>query len=76
MTLDAEGLDFDIIKSIDFNKNFPKVICIETISFSNQSKGSKNTDLIDFIIDKGYILYADTFLNSIFVKKEVWENTN
>ena len=72
LSLDAEGFDFDILKSINFNHYYPKVICVETISFSKSGKGVKNQELIIFLESKGYFLYADTHINSIFVKKEIW----
>lgn len=73
LSIDAEGVDEIVLKSLDFANNFPIVICVETISFSNKGKGEKNHDLIEFIRSKGYILYADTYINSIFVRKERWE---
>ena len=33
LTIDAEGVDELILKSIDFKTNFPIVICVETLSF-------------------------------------------
>jgi FkbM family methyltransferase len=73
ITIDAEGVDEIVLKSIDFEQNFPVVICVETISFSNTGKGVKNDNLIAFIQSRGYMLYADTYINSIFVRKERWE---
>ena len=70
LSLDAEGFDFDILKSINFNQYYPKVICVETISFSKTGKGVKNQELIDFLLSKEYLLYADTHINSIFMHKE------
>lgn len=72
LNLDAEGIDEIVIKSIDYENNFPSVICVETISFSANRKGVKNQSLIDYLVQKGYLLYADTNINSIFVKKELW----
>ncbi|OXA89697.1 FkbM family methyltransferase [Flavobacterium hibernum] len=72
LSIDAEGIDELIIKSIDFDKNFPIVICIETISFSNSGNGLKNKELIKYIEQKGYLLYADTNINSIFVRESLW----
>lgn len=72
LSIDAEGIDELIIKSIDFDKNFPIVICIETISFSNSGNGLKNKELIKYIEQKGYLLYADTNINSIFVRENLW----
>ena len=72
LSVDAEGIDELIIKSIDFENNFPIVICIETISFSTTGNGVKNINLIKLIEDSGYMLYADTHINSIFVRKNNW----
>lgn len=72
LTIDAEGVDELILKSIDFERNYPIVICIETISFSMKGKGLKNNNIISFLESKGYLLYADTNINSIFVKKDKW----
>jgi FkbM family methyltransferase len=73
--VDVEGLDFDIIKSIDFDSvNVPHVICIETLSYSKDNTGVKNIELIDYIKSKGYFLYADTYVNSIFVNLNFWNN--
>lgn len=72
LSIDAEGMEELITESIDFTVK-PKVICIETLSFSNFGKGIKNTKLINFILGNGYILYADTYINSIFVEENSWQ---
>ena len=72
LSVDAEGVDEIIIKSIDFDRNFPIVICIETISFSTSGNGIKNMDLINYIVNNGYLHYADTNINSIFVRESFW----
>lgn len=74
LSIDAEGVDEIVLKSLDLMDNFPVVICVETISFSNKGKGRKNHELIEFIKSKGYLLYADTYINSIFVREENWNN--
>jgi FkbM family methyltransferase len=73
ISLDAEGLDFEILKSFDFRKYAPSVWCIETISFSQSGRGQKDQELISYLENKGYLLYADTYINSIFVKKTLWQ---
>lgn len=74
MSLDVEGFEMSILQSIDWEKNSPKVICCETITFSNSGQGKKEQEILDFICSKGYMIYADTFINTIFVKKDIWEN--
>lgn len=72
INIDVEGLDFDIVKQIDFNKP-PKIICIETISYSETGHGIKNYEIIDYITGRGFLKYADTYINTIFVLKNFWE---
>jgi len=72
ISIDAEGIDFDIVKSFDFNKFGPKVICIESVNYSVDGTGAKRYDLCAFIENAGYIEYANTNINSIFVNKAWW----
>lgn len=72
LTVDAEGIDELIVKSIDFNNNPPLVVCIETISFSTTGNGVKNLDIIALMEANGYLNYADTNINTIFVRREAW----
>lgn len=68
ISIDVEGLDFDIVKSLDFETLAPKVLVIETIRFGDSDKQEKQNTIIDFILSKGYKVYADTFVNTIFLK--------
>lgn len=72
LTLDVEGLDFEILQSIDFKKSFPKVICVEAAEYSPIGAGARRVELIDFLISKDYYEYANTNLNSIMVKNQFW----
>ncbi len=72
LSLDAEGLDSRIIRSICFESHAPVVICVETLSFSEHGQGSKDHDLINFVESKGYMAYADTHINTIFVRTANW----
>ena len=72
LNLDAEGVDEMIVRSIDYTNNYPLVMCIETISFSTSGNGVKNTRLIDFVTANGYMVYADTYINTIFVRTEAF----
>lgn len=72
LSLDVEGLDELILKSIDYETSSPTVICVETISYSENGGGKKNRSIINFLESKEYLLFADTYINSIFVKKDKW----
>jgi FkbM family methyltransferase len=70
LSLDTEGFDFEIIKSLDFQNFRPKIICVETARFGNNKKVEKRTDIISYLENQNYWLFADTFVNSIFVDKD------
>lgn len=72
VSIDAEGADFDIIKSLDFINYAPKVICIESINYTPDGTGTKRHDLCQFIEELGYFEYANTNINSIFVNRAWW----
>ncbi len=74
VSVDVEGLEIDILKSLDFDKIRPKVFCIETISYSKTGKGTKNTEIIEFMNNNAYLTYADTYVNTIFVDNEEWSS--
>ena len=74
MSLDVEGYDMLVLNQIDYDNNFPVVICVETISFSSSGNGAKNQEIINFLLSKGYFLHSDTYINSIFVRKAIWAN--
>lgn len=71
LSVDTEGLDKDILNSINYN-NGPKVICTESISYSENNDGKKDEDILNLLKSKGYMLFADTHINSIFVKEDLW----
>ena len=70
VSLDVEGIDLEIIKSLDFNKYRPFAFCIETITYSENRTEQKITEILDFVVSKGYFIYADTHINTIFVDEE------
>jgi FkbM family methyltransferase len=73
LSLDVEGLDLAILQSIDYQKSYPIVICVETISFSETGEGEKNHQVVDFLTSQGYLIYADTYINTIFVREDSWK---
>ncbi|MDX2304307.1 MAG: FkbM family methyltransferase [Microscillaceae bacterium] len=69
ISVDLEGLQWDILQSLDFELYRPKVLCVET----KDEQHHKMTDLIDFVLSQGYFICADTFINSIFVDQKSWD---
>ena len=74
LSLDVEGLDLAILQSLDFSACAPEVICVETLSYTEDRSERKLTEIIDFVTAQGYFVYADTYVNSIFVRTDAWRN--
>jgi len=70
ISIDVEGIDLQILKSLDFDKYRPLVICVETITYSENRTEKKIVEILDFVTSKGYFVYADTHINTIFVNEE------
>jgi FkbM family methyltransferase len=74
MSIDVEGMEMSILKSIDFEKSYPKVICVEIAEYSPSGSGNRRTDILELLTSKDYSEYAHTNLNAIMVRKEFWYN--
>lgn len=72
LCIDVEGGELSILKQISSLRCLPKVICAETISYSLSGRGVKNNDIKNLLLAMGYIVYADTNINTIFVLEDFW----
>jgi hypothetical protein len=54
------------VKSMNYR---PPVWCVETAEFENITK---ETGIIDHFTSNGYLVFADTFLNTVFVDQKAW----
>lgn len=73
VSLDVEGLDYEIVSAWDFSRYRPHALCIETVTYSSQGKGRKLNELIDLMNARDYVVYAETFINTIFLDRHVFE---
>ncbi len=67
LSIDIEGLDFDVLKTLDFSKHRIKCLCVETIHYGENSEPIRDGTLVRWLMDNGYVVYADTKINTIFV---------
>jgi hypothetical protein len=67
-------LELEILKAFDLQRYRPEVFCIETISYATNGRGEKTGDLVEFMTANGYLVYADTYINTIFVDRSRWES--
>jgi len=67
ISIDIEGMDREVLGSLDFSKYVPPVICCEITKIESNGIIVQNTELTDFLLSRGYFQYANTFINGIFV---------
>jgi FkbM family methyltransferase len=72
VSLDTEGMDLAIIRSLDFARYRPQVFCIETLTYTEDKSEQKIQDIIDYMRGNDYLVYADTYINTIFVEQDSW----
>ena len=71
ISLDVEGLDEIILKSLDFDKYQPLLFCVETAIFGNELSYKKRKGLFELMKEKNYSVYADTHVNTIFCPSNI-----
>lgn len=68
LSVDTEGLDLTILKTMDFAKYRPKVICAETLG----DQGIRMIPAIaEFLAGKDYVARGMTVANTIFIDKKL-----
>jgi FkbM family methyltransferase len=65
MTVDVEGLDFDVLKSNDWSKYRPKFVLAEILGSSLHE--IEQSEIGQFMRDQNYVLYAKC-MNTVFFK--------
>ena len=68
LTIDAEGYDYDILKSNNWEKYRPKVVVIEYITYYESEK-EQNQLMKGFLESVGYLFFCNTPTNAFFVEK-------
>jgi FkbM family methyltransferase len=71
LSLDVEGLDLNVLKGLDFERFAPDVACVETLRYDEHQATHKRNDIIEFMLAKKYMVYADTRVNTIFCRSEL-----
>jgi FkbM family methyltransferase len=68
LSIDVEGIEFDIAKTIDFNRFRPKVICIETLIANTLQH---NPEITKFMAEKGYEVRGMSYPNTLYLDKQL-----
>jgi FkbM family methyltransferase len=70
LSIDIEGLDLTVLQSLDFEKYPIPVICAETCLYSETHVREKDRSIEEYLAAKGYFVFADTYINTIFVNEK------
>jgi len=70
VSLDVEGHDEQIMKAWDFTRYRPEVFCVETLSHHDHAKVQTITPVF---MNARYVVFADTYINTIYVDATVLE---
>lgn len=76
LSLDVEGLDLEILQSLNWDIYSPFVICVETLRYDSGGSSYKDKEIEIFMKKVGYFIYADTYINTIFVHKVLFDGKN
>ena len=72
LSIDVEGLDYEVLQSNNWGKYQPQVILVEDLELENITKVD-SSKVYTFLVDKGYVLIAKTIRTLIFKLKNVEE---
>jgi FkbM family methyltransferase len=64
LSIDTEGMDLAILKSIDYDRFRPPIICAETLIFGTKKARS---EIPEFMATRGYVVRGGSIVNTIFV---------
>jgi len=68
LSVDVEGLELAILKTLDFGRYRPKLICADTLTLGGLKMTS---DTADFLAGHGYVVRGMTPANTLFVDRKL-----
>jgi FkbM family methyltransferase len=66
LSVDTEGFELPILKSIDWKRYRPPVVCVDTLEFATRHL---HRPTLEFMAARGYDVRGATFVNTIFVDR-------
>lgn len=74
LSIDIEGVDFEVLSQLDVEQYPIPIICAENCTYSENHIKQKDHKIEELLLSKGYFLYADTYINGIFVHEQWFKN--
>ena len=66
LSIDTEGFDLPILRSLDFKRLRPDVICAETLEIGGRRV---LPDILQLLVQNGYEVRGGSFVNTIFIDR-------
>lgn len=66
ISIDTEGLDLDILKTVDFTRYRPKVLCVETLVTNTKRD---RPEIAEYMASRDYTPRGGSIVNTIFIDK-------
>lgn len=73
LSIDVESMDLSILRTLDFTKHRPKVICVET---ADPQTNLVNKQIVQLLESKGYQLRGGSLVNTIFLEEKTFQAIN
>jgi hypothetical protein len=70
LSIDIESLDLPVLEALDLQQYPIPVICAETCRYSDTHVRAKDPAIARLLDGRGYEVYADTYINTIFVNRQ------
>lgn len=64
LSIDTEGFELPILKSLDFARFRPEVVCVDVLEFGT---GRVRNAVIELMLEKDYSIRGATFVNAVFI---------
>jgi len=72
LCIDVEGGDLDVLSSWDIARFRPPLLCVEDLEYSTVRTTRRPLGVTDYLCQHGYMLFANTFINSVLVDAAIW----
>lgn len=73
VSIDVEGWDLQILETMNFDKFTPAVLCAETLAYNSDGSTYRVEAIHRFLESKGYFAFYETYANTIFVNKNLYD---
>ena len=62
----------DVLSTWDMTRYRPPLLCVEDLEYTTIRTARRPLGVTDLLLQNGYMLFANTFINSILVDTNTW----